>query len=83
MRMYAVFLTSVAFVIAGCTRNEELASNDVVAEAPETASVETVSQIYTIDDYDPGRNVNADLLDTIEQAKNCNKRIILEIGGRW
>lgn len=41
------------------------------------------NQIYTVDEYDPSRDVDADLRETVEQAKTSKKRIILEIGGNW
>jgi hypothetical protein len=88
MRKYPLFLTFVAAVIVGCTRSTDVASIDVastdVAAEPSTAApVARTSGIYSVDEYDPERDVDADLLKTIAQAKAHNKRIILEIGGQW
>ena len=83
MRKYAVLLTLVAIVIAGCERSAEVASTNVATESSTAAPVKATSQFYTVAEYDPARNADADLLETIEQAKNSNKRIILEIGGHW
>ena len=89
MRSYRLLQTFlVATVIVGCTRSTDVASIDVastdVADEPSTAALTTsTGGLYTVDDYDPERDADADLLRTIEQAKAGHKRIILEIGGQW
>ena len=81
-------LMLVAPVFIGCNRNADVASidvhtNDRAAEpAPPVAGTGT-SGLYSVGEYDPERDANADLLATVEQAKAENKRIILEIGGHW
>ncbi len=39
--------------------------------------------VYSVDKYDPARNAAADLDATIRQAKQSDKRILLEVGGNW
>ena len=46
-------------------------------------TVKSTNQFYAVDEYDPSRDVDADLRETVERAKGGNKRIILEIGGNW
>ncbi|MDG2221391.1 MAG: hypothetical protein P8L85_08435 [Rubripirellula sp.] len=83
MKKYAVLLVVFAAVIGGCKRKAEVNSTDFFAEPTAAAAAKVTSQIYTVDEYDPARDVDADLLETVKQAKKGNKRIILEIGGHW
>jgi len=88
MLKHPLLLTFVAAVIVGCTRSTDVASTDVhptdaAAEPSTVVPVTGTSGFYSVDDYDPERDADADLLKTIEQAKAENKRIILEIGGHW
>ena len=88
MLKHPLLLAFVATVIVGCTRSTDVASTDVhpTDAAAEPSTVEPVtgtSGFYSVDDYNPERDADADLLKTIEQAKAENKRIILEIGGHW
>jgi hypothetical protein len=78
-----LFLAIIATVIVGCSRRTDLASTDVETETSMAAPVAAGSGFYSIDDYDPARDAASDLLKTIDRAKADNKRIILEIGGRW
>ncbi|MDF1843889.1 MAG: hypothetical protein P1U77_20830 [Rubripirellula sp.] len=82
MKKCVLLLGFVATLVAGCSRNGEVASTDVADESPMPAAKAT-NQIYTVDEYDPSRDVDADLRETVEQAKTSKKRIILEIGGNW
>ncbi|MDA9857909.1 hypothetical protein N9D23_07295 [Rubripirellula sp.] len=82
MKKCVLLLGFVAALVAGCTRNAEVASTDVVGESPMPAAKVT-NQLYTVDEYDPSRDVDTDLRETVEQAKTSKKRIILEIGGNW
>jgi len=43
----------------------------------------TPEPVYSVDKYDPTRNATADLDQTISQARQSNKRILLEVGGNW
>ena len=89
MLKHPCLLTFVAAVIVGgCARSTDVASTDVhpadvVAEPSTVVPVTGTSEFYSVDDYDPKRDANVDLLKTIDQAKAENKRIILEIGGHW
>lgn len=82
MKKCVLLLGLVAVLGAGCTRNVEVASTDVADESLIPAA-EATHQIYTVDEYDPSRDVDADLRETVKRAKDGNKRIILEIGGNW
>lgn len=88
MLKHSLLLTFVAAVFVGCTRNTEVASIDVstkdaAAESSTVVPVTGTSGFYSVDDYGPERDADADLLKTIDQARDENKRIILEIGGHW
>lgn len=83
MRTYSLFLTLLTTVLVGCDRSKDTASNSVAAETSTVAPVTEVSGFYSVDDYDPARDANADLLATVEQATADNKRIIIEVGGQW
>ncbi len=39
--------------------------------------------VYSVDKYDPTRNAAADLDQTVRQANQSGKRILLEVGGNW
>lgn len=39
--------------------------------------------IYTVGKYDPARDPAADLAATVEQARDSDKRILLQVGGDW
>ncbi|RPJ61108.1 MAG: thioredoxin family protein [Acidobacteria bacterium] len=43
----------------------------------------SVAPAYSVDKYDPARNAAADFDQTISQAKQSGKRILLEVGGNW
>ena len=83
-----LYLTFVAAFMTGCTRSTEMASTDDAANGSvdETVAVvpaETPVAFYSVDDYDPTRDADADLAMTLEQAQAGKKRIILEVGGKW
>lgn len=82
MKKCVLLLGFVAILVVGCTRNAEVASTDVAHESP-MPPVKSTNQFYAVDEYDPSRDVDADLRETVERAKGGNKRIILEIGGNW
>jgi thiol:disulfide interchange protein len=42
-----------------------------------------VEPVYTVKDYDPKADPQADLQKTIERAKAQNKRILVQVGGDW
>jgi thiol:disulfide interchange protein len=39
--------------------------------------------IYSVADYDPGRDPAADLAATVAQARPAHKRILIQVGGQW
>jgi len=42
-----------------------------------------VAAVYSIKDYDPKRDPAADLAATVKLAQVENKRILLQVGGKW
>ena len=51
-----------------------------------TSSAEALTEhesFHTVAEYDPARDASADLQATIAHATRSNKRILLEIGGKW
>ena len=80
---YFLLMACFASVMVGCISRSEVASIDVEAPDATVEASASAGGLYTVDDYDPSRDANADLNMTIEQAKAGNKRIILEIGGQW
>lgn len=76
-------------VISGCNRGAEPTMSPEAADtsaAPLASLPESskeTDRIYSVDQYDPDRDVETDLRETIELAKADRKRIILEVGGQW
>ncbi len=79
---FAIGLTATLATISGCENSSSTSLAPDTSHAPMTADVD-YSTIYTVAQYDPSRDPQADFAATVEQATADGKRIILEVGGNW
>ena len=83
MRIHLLTLGLVIAAICGCNRDSNVVSVEDTVEPEATIPETKTGSIYSVAVFDPKRDVNVDLADTIAKAKVDNKRIILEVGGQW
>lgn len=72
----------VSVTLLGCNHTPSLPDVDSANETRPEAAVE-VPSFYSVGHYDEKQDPAADLAQTIERAKEENKRILLQIGGQW
>ncbi|MCW5557498.1 MAG: thioredoxin family protein [Verrucomicrobiae bacterium] len=52
-------------------------------QAVEPVPAASAAPVYTVDSYDPKRNPSDDLKAALQQAKEKNKRVLVQAGGDW
>lgn len=70
-------------ICCGCTRGPNRVETSVDGQVEVDSVEKSANSLYTVDQYDASRDVEADLATTVARATAENKRILLEIGGDW